>query len=105
MRFGKKKNSDVPDTTSLISLSQYGQRRSSLCEVCPRSDRILMMELNRDGLITPPAARNTTAHYATSAYNARNTGTPLGLPFFKLLFYKFDILIIGSIQTTKLVQS
>lgn len=85
MRFGKKRNNNVPDSTSLISLPQYAHRRSSLCEVCPtipKSDHISTMDSNRDGLITPPAAaRDNAEHYASLSYNSRNTGTPLGLLF------------------------
>lgn len=87
MRFGKKKNNDVPpDIASLASLPQPGQRRSSLCEVCPtipKSDRrISAMDLNRDGLITPPIAKNGTAHYATLSYSRRSITAPFGLSFF-----------------------
>uniref|UniRef100_A0A0R3RY26 FIP-RBD domain-containing protein n=1 Tax=Elaeophora elaphi TaxID=1147741 RepID=A0A0R3RY26_9BILA len=83
IRFGKNKNSHVPDTASLISLPQYGRRRSSLCEVCPtipKSDHTSTMDLNRDGLITPPAAAtDITTHYATLPYSSQNTVAPLGI--------------------------
>ncbi|VBB31404.1 unnamed protein product, partial [Acanthocheilonema viteae] len=93
MRFGKKQNSDLPDTTSLVSLPQYGRRRSSLCEVCPtipKSDCISTTDLNRDGLITPPAAKDGTAHYAILSYNSRSAGTPLGI----------DGILFGSQRTS-----
>ncbi|KAM3720444.1 Rab11 family-interacting protein [Dirofilaria immitis] len=83
IRIGKKKNGDMPDSASLISLPQYGHRRSSLCEVyptIPKSDHISTNDLNRDGLITPPTAtRDITAHYATLPYSTKSTGTLLGI--------------------------
>ncbi|MCP9257880.1 putative RNA-binding protein EEED8.10 [Dirofilaria immitis] len=73
----------MPDSASLISLPQYGHRRSSLCEVyptIPKSDHISTNDLNRDGLITPPTAtRDITAHYATLPYSTKSTGTLLGI--------------------------
>ncbi|CAG9535309.1 unnamed protein product [Cercopithifilaria johnstoni] len=77
IRFGKKKTNGASDTTSLISLPQYSQHRSSLCEVCPtipKPNRISTIDLNRDGLITPPAAAQTIRNYATPSYNYRNNG-------------------------------
>ncbi|VDK72653.1 unnamed protein product [Litomosoides sigmodontis] len=94
MRFGKRKNNDMPpDTASLISLPQAGQRRSSLCEVCPtnpKSDRTAAIDLNRDGLITPPVARDGTAHYATLSYSPRSTTAPFGI----------DGILFGSQRTS-----
>uniref|UniRef100_A0A1I8EXT7 FIP-RBD domain-containing protein n=1 Tax=Wuchereria bancrofti TaxID=6293 RepID=A0A1I8EXT7_WUCBA len=72
MRFGKKKNIDKSDATSILSLPQYSHRRSSLCEVCPtipKSDHISIVDFNRDGLITPPVATK----FATLPHNSKRT--------------------------------
>ncbi|OZC07508.1 hypothetical protein X798_05502, partial [Onchocerca flexuosa] len=83
MRIGKKKKDNIPDTTSLINIPQYGHRRSSLCEICPtipKSDQILTADFNRDGLIIPPAAtQDITAPYAVQSYSSKNIGVPSGI--------------------------
>lgn len=89
MRFGRKKEAEGQDATSLISLPWNGRRRSSLCEICPavsRSDRISVTDLNRDGLITPPVA---TRHGTIGAYALRNAHPSLGF----VDIFNFSILI------------